>query len=218
MTESVSAQLKKARSSLGTCKRKLKEAEEMNERLRALVGNEELGGWKPQKQVERMYGWVHAWLYPLSSYMNQNLSEPLTPSVRNKIHDIAMAIIAQLAVHGKYGVKLPHDPRAVDLEAFQDKQARIFRKEYEPCAICGEDRITHECHIIPRAEGGPLHRDNMVMLCPLHHHLFDQSRLSEDEWQIFTSKLDGKMDAAIHYANQVCLPLLVKFWKSSGAS
>jgi len=218
MAESVSAQLKKSRSSLRTCKRKLKESEEMNERLRTFIGYEELEGWKPEKRVEQMYGWVHAWLYPLESYMNKNLDEPLTPDVRNKIRKITTAIIAQLAIHGKYGVKLPHDPRAVDVEAFLIKQARIFKKEYMPCAICGEDRITHECHIIPRAEGGPIHRDNMVMLCPLHHHLFDHSRLSDSEWQTLTIHLDGKMEAAILYANEVRLPRLEEFWKSSGAS
>ncbi len=52
MAESVSAQLKKSRSSLRTCKRKLKEAEEMNERLRTFIGYEELEGWKPEKRRE----------------------------------------------------------------------------------------------------------------------------------------------------------------------
>jgi len=215
MTESVSAQLKKSKKDLRSCRRRLKESQEMNERLRSFVGYEELEGWKPQKQVERMYGWVFSWLYPLSAYMNENLNEPLTPDVRNKIHNIVTAIIAQLAVYGKYGVKLPHDPRAVDLAGYQEKQARLNKQEYEPCAICEEDRITHECHIIPRSEGGPLHRDNFVMLCPLHHHLFDQGRLSPEEWEILSTHLSDKMESAIHYANEVRYAQLQRFWEAS---
>ena len=79
--------------------------------------------------------------------------------------------------------------------------------------MCGEKRITLECHIIPRSEGGPLHRDNFVMLCPLHHHLFDHARLSKDEWEILSSALVGKMKSAIMYANQVRLPMLQAFWR-----
>lgn len=212
MAESVTAQLKKTKTKLRTCNKKLKEAEEMNERLRAFVGYEELEGWTPRKDVVRMYGWVHAWLYPLSEYMNDHLDEPLMPNIRNQIHDLVTAIIAQIAIEGKHGINLPTDPRPVDLAAFQEKQARSFSKIYEECVICGEDRITHEYHIIPRVEGGPQHTDNMVMLCPLHHHLFDQDRLSEEEWEALSARLEGKMDAAIQYANEVRLPRLQRFW------
>jgi hypothetical protein len=212
MMSDIEIELRKTKRELSACKRKLKESLEFNERLRSSVGYEELEGWKPQRRIEQQYGWVFAWLYPLSCYMNQNLNKPLTPEIRNKVHNIVTAIIAQLAINGKYGVKLPHDPREVDMEQYSAKQKNILQKTYEPCAICGENRITHECHIIPRSEGGPLHRDNFLMLCPLHHHLFDHNRLTANEWEILKDSFHDKMDAAIFYANQVRLPMLRKFW------
>ncbi|MBN1929981.1 MAG: HNH endonuclease [Desulfobacterales bacterium] len=215
MSDELATELRKIKRELSTYKLKLKETLEFNERLRSSVGYEELEGWQPQKRIEQQYGWVFAWLHPLSSYMNQNLNKPLTPEVRNKIHNIVMAIIAQLAIYGKYGIKLPHDPREVDLDQFSKKQKNIFQKSYEPCAICGEKRITHECHIIPRSEGGPLHRDNFVMLCPLHHHLFDHSRLSKSEWDMLVGSFNEKMDAAVLYAYQARLPMLRAFWQQA---
>jgi len=213
MSDDLKTELRKFKRELSSCKRKLKETLEFNERLRSSVGYEELKGWQPQKRIESQYGWVYAWLYPLSSYMNQNLNSPLTPDVRNSIHNIVTAIIAQLAINGKYGIKLPHDPREVDQAQFSANQNNTIRKIYKPCTICGEKRITHECHIIPRSEGGPLHRDNFVMLCPLHHHLFDHARLSKSEWNMLADSLEGKMEAAVLYAHQVRLPMLRKFWE-----
>jgi len=215
MSDDLAAELRKTKRELSACKRKLKETLEFNERLRSSVGYEELKGWQPQKRIEKQYGWVYAWLYPLSSYMNQNINKHLTPDIRNKIHNIVTAIIAQLAINGKYGIKFPHDPREVDMAQFSAKQKNIFRKSYEPCAICGETRISHECHIIPRSEGGPLHRDNFVMLCPLHHHLFDHARLSKSEWDVLVESLNDKMDSAVLYAHQVRLPMLREFWKQT---
>jgi hypothetical protein len=213
MPDDSASELRKLRKELATCKRQLKEALAFNERLRSAVGYDELRGWQPQEIIEKQYGWVFSWLYPLSSYMNQNLNNSLTPEIRNRIHDIVTAIIAQITINGKYGVELPHDPREVDMAQFVAKQNNSFQRSYEPCAICGEKRLTHECHIIPRSEGGPLHRDNFVMLCPLHHHLFDHARLSKSEWDALSSVLVGKMDAAIVYANQVRFPLLQAFWR-----
>lgn len=206
------SELSKVKRELATCKRQLRDTLILNERLRSAIGYDELKGWQPQKSIEKQYGWVFAWLYPLNSYINQNLNQPLTPEIRNKINNIVTAIIAQLAVNGRYGISLPHEPREVDIAQFMEKQENIFNQSYEPCAICGETRITHECHIIPRSEGGPLHRDNFVMLCPLHHHLFDHARLSKDEWDTLSSALTGKMESAVLYANQVRLPQLRLFW------
>jgi hypothetical protein len=211
--ENASSELKKVKKELANCKRKLKEAEAFNERLRSVISYDELGWWQPKQRIEKQYGWVYAWLFPLSSYIDQNLNQPLTPEIRNKIHNIVTAIIAQLAVSGKYGINLLHDPREVDIADFKEKQNNIFNQTYEPCAICGETRITHECHIIPRSEGGVLHRDNFVMLCPLHHHLFDHARLTKDEWDVLSIALSGKMEAAVIYANEVRLPLLQVFWR-----
>jgi len=218
MSDNTANEFQKIKKELAVCKRQLKDARAFNERLRSTIGFDELDGWKPQERIEKQYGWVFSWLYPLSSYMNQHLNEQLTPDTRNKIHEIVIAIIAQLVVSGKYGIKLPHEPREVDFAQFLKKQNNILQKSYEPCVICGEIRITHECHIIPRSEGGPLHRDNLVMLCPLHHHLFDNSRLSKSEWEILYTALSEKMESAIVYAIQVRLPMLQAFWRENSNS
>lgn len=129
MPDNSASELRNVKKELATYKRQLKDAMALNERLRSAVGYDELKGWQPQARIEKQYGWVFAWLYPLSSYMNQNLNKPLTPEMRNKIHDIITAIIAQLAINGKYGVKLPNDPREVDLAQFIAKQNnRHYRK------------------------------------------------------------------------------------------
>jgi hypothetical protein len=210
-----SEELRGVKKQLRECRRKLKESQALNERLLKLIGTDELHGWKPQEQVEREYGWIHAWLFPLYSYLNQKVGQPLTPDIRDRAIDITRAIIAQLVVRGKYGVELPLDPREVDGASFVARQERIFKKEYEPCAICGENRITHESHIIPRSEGGPLHRDNFVTLCPLHHHLFDHDRLSPEEWDKLMGVIEEtKMEAAIVYAREVRLQRLRQYWSS----
>lgn len=211
---SATEELKEAKRKLRECRRRLKESQAVNERLLRLIGPEELQGWRPQKQAEREYGWIYAWLYPLREYLEQLIGQILTHDIQQQIIDMITAIIAQIAVMGKYGVKLPLDPRRTDVESFLAKQERVFRKEYEPCAICGETRITHECHIIPRSEGGPFHRDNFVTLCPLHHHLFDQNRLLPDEWEKLMRVIETKMEAAVVYAREVRLPRLQQYWKA----
>lgn len=210
----LSEELKRVKEQLRKCRRSLKESQATNERLLQLLGSEELQGWKPQEQVEREYGWIYAWLYPLREYLDQHIGQTLTHEIQWQIIDLVTAIIAQIVVMGKYGVKLPLDPRRTDVESFVAKQERIFRKEYEPCAICGETRITHECHIIPRSEGGPFHRDNFVTLCPLHHHLFDQNRLLPEEWETLMRVIETKMEAAVVYAREVRLPRLQQYWAS----
>lgn len=215
MSEALVSEVRKLKRELGLCKRKLKEMGKEYENIRARVGYGELKGWTPQKRIESQYGWVFAWLYPLSSYMNQNLNNTLTPNIRNKINEIVIAIISQLVVHGKYGVIMPNDPRPTDIEQFLKSQNLRIYRIYEPCVICSEKRITHECHIIPRSEGGPYHRDNLISLCPLHHHLFDHHRLNRQEWAKLRNVINEKMNAAIIYSDQVHLPQLEMFWKEN---
>lgn len=210
----VGEQLKKVKKQLRECRRSLKETRAANERLLKLLGAEKLQGWKPQEQVEREYGWIYAWLYPLREYLDQHIGQTLTHDIQWQITDLITAIIAQIVVLGKYGVKLPLDPRRTDVESFLAKQERTFRKEYDPCVICGETRITHDCHIIPHSEGGPFHRDNFVTLCPLHHHLFDQNRLLPEEWVRLMRVIETKMEAAIVYAREVRFPRLQQYWAS----
>jgi hypothetical protein len=202
-------------ANINILKRKIRELESKYEELRASVGYEELKGWKPNKRIEAQYGWVYAWLYPLNSYMETKIYKgetEITPDVRNEIMSITTAIISQLSIHGKYGVKIPFEPKEVDISNYFAKQNKYRELDYAPCDICGENRITHECHIIPRAEGGPLHRDNFFTLCPLHHHLFDHSRLNKTEWEILSGIINKKMQAAIVYFHEVREKQQKEFW------
>lgn len=197
-------------ANINTLKRKIKELESRCEELRSSVGSEELQGWKPNKRIEAQYGWVYAWLYPLNSYLNNN--SQIRPDVRNKIMSIVTAIISQLSIHGKYGVKIPFEPKDVDLSNYFEKQKKYNWLNYDACDICGENRISHECHIIPRADGGPNNRDNFVTLCPLHHHLFDHSRLNKAEWDTLSEVINTKMKSAIVYFREVREKQQREFW------
>jgi hypothetical protein len=52
------------------------------------------------------------------------------------------------------------------------------------CVVCGWDRCVEYAHIIPAAKGGTVHIDNIVVLCPNHHVLFDRHELDADEYDI----------------------------------
>lgn len=104
------------RNKMRACSRERNKAQKLNKRFRLLIGETAVDsilehGWEPRKEVIRMYGWVFAWLYPLNSLMNSYLNEPLTLNMRNQIQYTVSAIFSLIAVEGKYGVKLPHDPR-----------------------------------------------------------------------------------------------------------
>lgn len=197
---------------IATLKRELKELTKRYETLRSFVGYDELEGWLPKKDVETQYGWLHAWMYPLYSHLITIEGVIFSPDHRNKIVSLVRAIIAQIAISDKYGVKLPLEPKDVDTENFEKKQRSYYELDYGPCEICGEDRITHECHIIPRSEGGPNHRDNFVTLCPLHHHLFDNHRLNQEEWKTLRTSIENKMPSAVIYANEVHQKILLEYW------
>ena len=212
MSQDTSSDAKLLKARLRECRRALREAQSLNKKLQALLGDDALGGWQPQARIERQYGWVFAWLYPLSSLMNQYLNQPLTPDLRNKIHELVTAIVSQLAVRGKYGIDLPLDPQQVDGARFARRQVQVFEETYDPCDICGEDRITHECHLLPRSDGGEYNSMNIVVLCPLHHHLFDHSRLAPEEWEKLEPVIRAKSPAAITYSMEVRLPALQQYW------
>lgn len=67
--------------------------------------------------------------------------------------------------------------------------------EYKKCCICGFDRIVELAHIIPASKGGPLSIENTLPLCPNHHHLFDNRKLTESELLIVTKKIQEKSNA-----------------------
>jgi hypothetical protein len=195
-------------STINQLKRRIKELEARNEELRASVGYEELKGWRPNERLETQYGWVYTWLYPLQSYLSN--ASPINPE---RVMSIVTAILAQMSINGKYGIKIPLEPVEYDSANYFEKQRKYIQRNYDPCVICGENRITHECHIIPRSDGGPDHRDNFFTLCPLHHHLFDNSRLNQDEWKILSELINTKMESAVIYFKQVREPMQQNYWQ-----
>jgi 5-methylcytosine-specific restriction endonuclease McrA len=54
-------------------------------------------------------------------------------------------------------------------------------KFLDRCAICGWDEAPCDvCHIVARKHGGENAYDNVLMLCPNHHRLFDCGRIPVD--------------------------------------
>ena len=49
------------------------------------------------------------------------------------------------------------------------------------CEVCGEDRALDFCHIVSQKNGGPTTKENCLVLCPLHHRLYDNDKLDVGE-------------------------------------
>jgi len=49
------------------------------------------------------------------------------------------------------------------------------------CIICGWDKTPNDvCHIVPRKEGGKDSFDNVVLLCPNHHRMYDMGLIQRE--------------------------------------
>lgn len=184
---------------------KLRNAELESALKRALdvCGITELNELWSVNTTDPQYGWAHEYLIPLNVFLDKYLATPVTPEFRNRLRNIVHATFCQLVVEGKYGVKLPNEPRSIDIVEYFRKQKRAQDFNYPPCEICGESRITHYCHIIPRSEAGPDHQDNFFNLCPLHHHLFDHYRLNREEWSVLLRASEKKMKSAQLYIRTI---------------
>ena len=141
------------------------------------------------------------------------MDKATTPDIRNQVILITRGIILQLTISGKYGVRIPHEiPEQSFVDNFQ-KQLKYYELNYDPCDICGEKRITHQCHIIPRVDGGLNSPENMVTLCPLHHHLFDHYRLSPEEWRILLTVIGSKqLESVIIFTKTVRQKQQEHYW------
>lgn len=60
------------------------------------------------------------------------------------------------------------------------------------CMVCGETRGFDFCHIVPRAKQGPTVKENGLVLCPSHHHFFDNDLLTDEE----AKKIDKRVQTA----------------------
>jgi HNH endonuclease len=179
---------------------------------------------KKRKSPKYMYGKFHHDTYEFHRNLQDLFSDlfkkypTLDMKLHNNIIELRNKIVALLdswigskKIETKFGIKIPLTNTPPSIESFLEKQVRSYHKKYRPCEVCGENRITHFCHIIPRSEGGPNDENNYLYLCPIHHHLFDHYRLNKDEWD----KIDfsKKSESSQEYVKKVTLLILEKNWK-----
>jgi hypothetical protein len=77
----------------------------------------------------------------------------------------------------------PHQTMDIGAARASVRTEGVIRNRNPPCEVCGENRRTDKCHIIPNALGGTTSDGNILTLCPSHHALLDAHMLSEEEWQ-----------------------------------
>lgn len=110
------------------------------------------------------------------------------------------------------GIKIPRD-----IVIPTPSQGRIYRKFTKlfldkGCEVCGDTRVLHIAHIIPREAGGKDEEWNLMRLCANHHYLFDAGKLTREEWK----KIDWKKKNKIvrDYALNVRKRAHMRFWRS----
>jgi len=92
----------------------------------------------------------------------------------------------------------------------------IIKSRNIACEVCGENRSTDRCHIIPSQLGGSSEPNNILIFCPTHHRLFDRFMLSRGEYA--SINWEAKSEASQHYANSVTLPAHMKAWDGIDSS
>ena len=72
-------------------------------------------------------------------------------------------------------------------KSYYKAQANCWRasvkKKFE-CCICGFSRALDRCHLEWRKDGGKVNKQNITILCPNHHRLFDQQQLTAEELRL----------------------------------
>ncbi|KHA76015.1 hypothetical protein NC77_26615 [Janthinobacterium lividum] len=79
------------------------------------------------------------------------------------------------------------------------------------CEVCGENRSTDKCHIVPNKLGGSAEPNNILVLCPTHHRLFDRFMLSRAEYAAID--WERKSIPSQHYAHNATLMAHTKYWE-----
>lgn len=178
-----------------------------------------------KRERKYMYGKFHADTYEFRRELRNLFDEFLKEyrpemklnngivDLRNKADALLKSWIGSKKIEAKLGIKIPITSTITSLETFLEKHERSRKKVYNKCEICGEDRITHYCHIVPHSEGGPDTKENYLYLCPIHHHLFDHNRLTREEW--FKIDFSSKLVSAQEYAQKVRLPMFERSWNKS---
>ena len=127
--------------------------------------------------------------------------------LRNEMYGVIDEIYQQLSIELQHDIKI-ESTRRKPITSRHDIEILSYQ---QPCIICQEKRGTNRCHIIPREKSGANSEDNMIYLCPTHHFLFDQRKLSHEEFnKIDVSK---KASDSIDYFIKVITKQHETYWK-----
>lgn len=136
----------------------------------------------------------------LSNYKVNNLIVEL----RNQISLLIDEIFRKIKVKEAHGIELNKHSK------FKIGKSRTSLVMNKACEICGENRTINICHIIPREHGGHNNERNYIYLCPTHHFLFDQARLSSEEFSKIL--ISDKPDDVVEYYNKIHHKRHQLFW------
>jgi DNA-binding CsgD family transcriptional regulator len=70
-----------------------------------------------------------------------------------------------------------------------EKEALLQSIDIRACEICAESRVFEIAHIYANRHGGPIEKENILILCPTHHTLLDQGKLSKAEFTKVKAKV-----------------------------
>ena len=178
-----------------------------------------LSVWPPTEAQERLAGWLFPWVYPVQCLLKEIATSPNPAEVaEKKLMPCVSALICQLAVEGRHGVRLPWDP--TDPEGWTATSGmlnRLLPGLMVPCAVCAESRVGDVHLIIPASDGGSEYGENLIALCPTHAQLFERDQLSAEEWEALRHQLDGRPAQVRVYADQVRLPRLAAAWQTEAS-
>lgn len=156
--------------------------------------------WPHVKRVFDLFQeYERKWLAERETYGWNNL----LVNLRNEVVTIIDEVYQEIAIELKHNFSIPSSHRKPILLSEFPKQT--------PCEICGESRVINKSHIIPRELGGSDADENTVNLCANHHYLFDQAKLTEEEF----GKIDvsNRAPDAIEYFKRVRREKHARFWK-----
>ena len=92
----------------------------------------------------------------------------------------------------------------------EDLSGEDVKRQRAKCEICGDNRSVDRAHIIPKEYGGHMSAENLLLLCPTHHRLFDQGKLSGEEWERI--KWERKAIVSQEFAEDILRLRQEAFW------
>ncbi|MFA5762772.1 MAG: HNH endonuclease signature motif containing protein [Bacilli bacterium] len=140
-------------------------------------------------------------LHPIAQQMSQIHGGWSAPEIESLIYRIFFRELEDR----------PHQPASMGHLWASVKTDGVIRNRNLPCEVCGENRRTEKCHIIPSALGGTTMDGNILVLCPVHHALLDSHMLSKVEWACIDWA--RKCEVSQLWAKKVLLVGHESFWE-----